>query len=174
MAFDRSNVQTGDLIAWSGVTKDKSSLWLNLVRLGTMSNYGHVSVAWRIGPELYHYEATMPRIRVTKITDQAQFYFLPISKYLSKPADQSFFADKIGLRYSLLDAFRAYLGLTVHDDHRYQCAELSKQFYSSQGLEVHPKRLTPSGLIDAFMNEFDLPLMQVSGSPSTREITYGQ
>lgn len=170
MAYDRSNVQTGDLIAWSGVTEDKSSLWLNLVRLGTVSNFGHVSIAWRIGPELYHYEATMPRIRVTKITDQAQFYYLPISKHLKRTPDQSFFADKIGLKYSIMDALRAYLGLTVHDDKRYQCAELAKAFYVSQGVEVKPHRLTPSGLIKAFMNEFDAPLMRV-GSASHIEGT---
>lgn len=154
----RQLIQTGDLLAWSSLGAGKSNAVLNLVRWATLSDYGHVSVAWVRDGDLFHVEATMPRIRVAKILPSDRFYHISMSKCIDDVCElqglnMDFFNDKVGLRYSILDALRAYFGLIPKADDRYQCAELTREYYATLGIDLG-KTLTPTGIVQAAL---DLP-----------------
>lgn len=135
MKPNRDDIQSGDLLIWAGNNGgNKSSFYLKLVRLLTMSDYGHVSVAWRTPEGLFHVEATQPCIRESVITPEDDFYCIHMGLKLQEQALARFFDDKIGLKYSIQDAICAYFGLTLKDDRRYQCVELANLFYRSVGI----------------------------------------
>lgn len=156
-------INTGDLLAWGHSPGNHETLWIKIIRFLTMSEFGHVSVAWRIDGELHHVEAVIPSIRVSKIDESSGFYVVGLSKHLQKDPDMNFFSDKIGKGYGFIDAVRAYLGLTTKDDNKWQCAELAKEFYDSQGLQLNPESLTPANLMRAAMEVADLSALKPCG-----------
>lgn len=169
----RDSIKTGDLLAWSEYTGEHTSFWLNTVRFLTMSEFGHVSVAWRIGGRLYHVEAVIPRIRVVPVPEHASFFHLPLSdEFPNEPVMEDFFNDKIGSPYSIHDAIRAYLGLSVKADNAWQCAELALAYYTDQGLDLCPRAITPSRIVYAALDEYGVPLMRINANkpcPFTKE-----
>lgn len=160
----RKQIQTGDLLAWSSLGAGKSNFLLNLVRIMTMSDYGHVSVAWVRDGELYHVEATMPKIRVAKILPSDRFYTVPMTPRGSGGLDMSFFSDKIGMRYSVKDALRAFFGIAVEQDESYQCAELTNEFYKSRGIDLGDA-FTPMRVVNAALDLDCARLIKVNPDP---------
>lgn len=153
-------INTGDLLAWGHSPGNHETLWIKIIRLLTMSEFGHVSIAWRIDGELWHVEAVIPRIRIAKIDEARGFYSIGLSKMLGHAPDMKFFSDKVGKPYSFMDAVRAYLGLTTKNDDKWQCAELAKEFYDYQGLHLNPESLTPANLMRAAMEVADLSALK--------------
>lgn len=152
----RNNIQTGDLLVWSD-----GNIWMDFVRLMTLSNYGHVSIAWRFGDQfsdLYHVEANVPKIRYQRITDDRKFYVIPMRKHFKRDVDLFFFDDKVGLKYSFMDAIRAYLGVSLAADDRWQCAELAHAFYLHHGVDLK-KAFTPSKIVEAALAHSDTYLL---------------
>jgi hypothetical protein len=125
----RENIRSGDLLIWS---KDEYSVvsnsFLTLIRILTSSDYAHVGIAIRILGRLFVLEASMPRIRLALVSEKDEFYHMPMNVTWKQECEDYLFS-KIGLLYSLLDAARAYFGLTVKNNNRYQCAELCREFY---------------------------------------------
>ena len=154
----RSIIKTGDLLVWNRSYSD-SKFWLNLVRFATMSEFGHVSVAIRnVDGSLWHIEAVQPVIRKIKVPEDASFYILPVSRLIKGNVDPSFFNDKVGKKYSMMDALRSYFGYVTEDDDSWQCAELSKEFYESMGLVLPMRSVTPSRLVRSLMDNYHLSL----------------
>ena len=154
----RDQIRSGDLLVWDKSPSNTESIWIKIVRFVTVSDFGHVSVAIREGDTLYHVEAIMPCIQKTVVPKNQRFYVVPLSTRLKSKPDMSFFDDKIGKKYGILDAMRAYLGLTVKADDQWQCAELTNEFYLSEGLDLAPASLTPSNVVAAAMSWADLKL----------------
>jgi hypothetical protein len=74
-----SDIKSGDLLIWTGDnTGGKSDFYLKLVRFFTMSDYGHVSTAWKIGETLYHVEATQPEISLSRVRFDETFFHIPM------------------------------------------------------------------------------------------------
>lgn len=154
----RRIIRTGDLLVWNQ-SYSESKFWLKLVRFATMSEFGHVSVAIREQDgSLWHIEAVQPYIRCVKVPDNASFYILPVSRKIDKEITTEFFLDKIGKKYSMMDALRSYLGYVTKDDDTWQCAELSKEFYESMGLVLPMRSVTPSRLVRSLMDNYHLSL----------------
>lgn len=133
---DRSTIKSGDLLIWKKSKFSKTSnFYLNIIRFFTRSEYAHVAIAWRLDGRLFAVEATQPLLRVSPIKMLDEFYHVPMNvKWDSR--SEAWLVDKVGLKYSLLDAVRAYLGITVEDDSRYQCAELANEFYKEHGIDL--------------------------------------
>lgn len=157
----RDRIQTGDMLAWGEAYGESRFSLMRVVRLFTISEYGHISVAWRRDDGLYHIEAVMPYIRAVKIPEDAGFYVLPMSHVLDKPVDMTFFDDKFGLGYSVLDAIRAYFGRVTRKDDKWQCAELAYEFYKYKGVDLRPKSLTPAHLVRSVVSLCDLSIFRV-------------
>lgn len=157
--YSRDQIQSGDLLVWDGTGQGKSSIYLQIVRFLTVSDYGHVSVAWR-QPDgmLTHVEATQPSIRVSEVLPTDSFYCVPLQLGLSNERMDSFFKDKIGLKYSFRDAAYAYLGLTPRKDDRWQCVELANAFFRTQGLSIG-EVYVPGEFVHKLMAATNTPLV---------------
>lgn len=131
-----SGIRTGDLIAWDYYSYSSySNLLVKSIARMTGSGFGHVGIAWRLQKELFVIEATMPKIQVAWLGGQKNYCYLPMN---IEPPDvaMEFLKTKVGLKYSILDAYRSYVGKIVEDDDRYQCAELSSEFFHACGLDL--------------------------------------
>lgn len=158
----RADVKTGDMLVWSSPSGSDGGFWLKIVRFLTVSDYGHVSVAWRQGKELFHVEAVIPKIRVVRVPDNAEFYVLPMVEVVKGSENMEFFNDKIGSEYSVYDAIRAYLGISTRYDERWQCAELTEAYYRDKGLDIDLKFLTPTRLVKKLMSKVNSGLYRVN------------
>lgn len=157
----RDEIRSGDLLVWSSPVDGKGGIWLKIVRFFTVSDFGHVSVALREGNDLKHIEAVIPHIRVVSVPKNSEFYVLPMSQVIGENPDMGFFDDKIGDRYSLYDAVRAYFGISTRFDDRWQCAELTEAFYQSHGIDIDLKYLTPSRLVKKLMGKVGIGLFRI-------------
>lgn len=146
-----TEIRNGDLLMWSE-SNDKvgffSGLLLKLVRLMTMSDYGHVGIALWLNNELFVIEAVSPRIRLMPLKRAKSFYHVPVHIDWKKEY-KDWLLDKVGIPYSFADALRAYFGKEVLYDERMQCVELANEFYKFTGLDFRAERLTPGKFVDA-------------------------
>ena len=133
-------IQTGDLLAWR---KDSHSTWSDFliyaIRFLTRSKYGHVGIAWRchdgLDDELFVIEATMPKVRVSRVTADRNFDCVPM-KMTWTFEGKRFLMERLGCPYSTMDAIRAFLGLRLKRDNAYQCCELSHEYYRLNGVDL--------------------------------------
>jgi hypothetical protein len=132
---------------------------LGLIRYFTRSEYAHVGVAWRLEGQLFVVEATSPVVRISPVRDDENFYWIPTGVGLSDDA-KAFITETIGLRYSLLDAIRAYMGWTVERDGSWQCVELAQEIYSLCELDIK-SRLVPSDFVKAVAENRDSSVFSV-------------
>jgi hypothetical protein len=156
-----ADIQSGDLLIWS---RDKNSKLSNFlikgIRLFTSSSYGHVAIAvWHNG-ELHFLEATNPRVRLAVFdADQVIDGVLCVRVGVTFTSEsKEFLFSKIGFKYSFLDVLRAYLGLTLKRDDRYQCAEIGNDFYALHGIDL--QAYTPEKLVRR--------LLEVTGASISR------
>ena len=157
-----SDLKNGDLLAWRKPSASAMTLpYLSLVRLLCMSDFGHVSLAWRVNGAIRHVEATMPRIQVANIPLDAEIFAIPMELNVSDDEMTQFFANIIGLRYSIKDAARGLFGLVAESDDEWHCAETCLEFFRSRGLAI-PDAYTPSRLVRAVMSATNKPLIKLN------------
>ena len=154
----RQDLRNGDLVAWRKVSqKGKSDFYLNVVRIATFSEFGHVSIVWNRNNVVGHVEATNPRIHHQAIPESGEAYVIRTGVGLTDGDMDGFFSDKLGLKYSFRDAIMGYLGITPPEENRWQCAELSLEFLRHIGYEL-PNAYTPSRLVRKTMVYSGKPL----------------
>lgn len=147
-------IKSGDLLVWSKNPANKISDWIikTVARL-TKSEYGHVGIAWRchdgLDDELFVIEATIPSIQVERLSEENHFFCVPMDVFWEN-RNKYFLLSKLGLPYGYMDALRAFLGTTVEDDKRWQCAELAHAFYKESGMllgnEYRPKDIVKNAI----------------------------
>lgn len=145
-----ATIESGDLLGWAS---DNRSTYTDLVIKGirrfTNEDYGHVGIAWRVHDglcdELLVLEATMPRIRVARVTTDQEFYCVPMNITWSEKS-KNFLLGKLGLPYGVVDAIRGGTGHHVAHDMKWQCAEYAHAFYEMSGVLL-PLEYTPGRLI---------------------------
>jgi len=148
-------IQSGDLLGWRKDSQSTiSDLLIRGIKYFTNEVYGHVGIAWRchdgINDELFVIEASIPKIRVSYVMPSRDFLCVPM-KIDWNLRSKRFLTSKIGLDYSVMDAWRAYCGTTLKDDNRFQCAELADHFYRMNDIELkHDFR--PGGIMRAAAN----------------------
>lgn len=153
----RHEIQTGDLLVWS--TDDNSflsSLFTRFVRLLTISEYSHTAIALVDQGRVYAVEATMPKIKLTPLSECKGFYHIPMG-ITTTPEQHNVLKQYIettylGCSYSLLDCIRGYLGRTDTRNDRWQCAELCNDFYKFMGIDLGDN-YTPSRLVNAVIKQ---------------------
>ena len=159
-----SDLKTGDLLVWGKAPVQRKTLnYLDIVRVATTSNFGHVSVVWDEGPKPSHVEAVKPVIVKRKIMKSNGLYVIPMGLSISDKEMSEFFWDKLGLKYGTLDAFRAWIGITLKDENKWQCAELSLAFYRHFGLKLSDA-FTPRELVRTIMEGCNKPLIKLNVS----------
>ena len=167
-------INTGDLLGWAGdhthTFGDKS---IKMIRFFTQESFGHVGIAVRmhdwLDDELLVVEATIPKIKLTRLTTDQVFYCVPMGVPWTT-LNKSFLMSKLGLKYSVMDAVRAGVGMHVSHDLAWQCAELAHGFYEASGV-VLPDEFTPGALIKNAIRYSGNPLMRVIGPGRTIDFT---
>ena len=167
-------VQTGDLLAWAGDnTSTYGDLSLKAIRMVTGEKFGHVGIAVRmhdgLDDELLVVDATVPKIRISRLTSERLFYCVPMNVDWTN-LNKSFLMSKLGLRYSVMDAIRAGVGFHTADDMKWQCAELAHRFYEASGILL-PEIFTPGALVDHAQQYSGHRLCRVIGSGRTIDYT---
>lgn len=156
----RDYIREGDLLIWgSNDSSWLSSFFLYIVRLFTMSNYAHVSVAVDMFGKIGTVEATLPEVRAVRLRDCDEFYVIPMGVEMTAEL-RELLISKLGMKYGLLDAIRAYLGMKNLDKTRYQCAELTHEFYEAAGIVLGDK-LTPNAIVQEALKRGGTGLMFV-------------
>ncbi len=153
----RMGIQSGDMLAWSD---DNASGWhkfiLNMIRLGTRSEYSHIGIACWVKDRLYVLEAKSPVIRFVPLSTVESFYHVPMNivwqdKYTEK------LKTYIGLEYSVIEALKAYLGIQLKDHDKWQCAELANRFYEYVGINLGDA-FTPQSIVKKAMAVLNTPI----------------
>ena len=167
-------VNSGDLLAWAGDhTRTFGDKSIKLIRFFTREKFGHVGVAVRmhdgIDDELLVVEATIPKIKLTRLTADHVFYCVPMNVAWTV-LNKSFLMSKLGMKYSVLDAIRAGMGLHVEHDLAWQCAELAHGFYEASGILL-PPQFTPGKVVDNAVLYSGNPLQRVVGPGRTIDYT---
>lgn len=148
--ISHEDIRSGDLLVWSrDMYNTKSDLYLQAIRIATASKYAHLGIAWQLtdhlGPELMVVEATMPKIRVNRVTEDVNYYVIPMGIEMTE-AGKRFLMRSLGLTYGLMDALRAAVGITLENDNKFQCAELAREYYLVEGLDLG-RRMTPKSVV---------------------------
>lgn len=158
----RSKIRSGDLLAWSQDPNKNGKIFrfLPIVRFLTASDFGHVGIAYVKEDGVYVYEATMPEVKLRKIDDSETFYCCSM-KFEWSDSAKEWLDDKLGCKYSVLDGIRAYLGIVTKRDDRWQCAELARDFYCENGIDLncHP---TPTAVVNEAMFQRSATLVKIN------------
>jgi len=154
-----ADIKSGDLLIWSRDRTNKlSNILVKGVRLATMSSYGHVAISVWHNDELHLLEATNPRVRLNLVNPTVDEIFHINAGINFNNEGKEFLFSKIGLEYSMLDAIRGYLGITVENDDHWQCAEIVTRFYELYGINLNA--FTPERVVRR--------LMEVTGGSISR------
>lgn len=170
-----ASIHTGDLLAWgSNPYSTFSDLCLKAIGKLTNSEFGHVGIAWRchdgMDDELFIIEATIPKIRIARLTTDREFYCVPMNVEWTTRS-KSFLVSKIDYPYGILDAIRGGLGLRAKHDMKWQCAELAHEFYELCGIRLRPD-YTPGKLIQNCIEVRRSNIYRVVGPGRTISETY--
>ena len=169
-----ASIQAGDLLAWSHDPYSTiTDLTLKTIAKITKSDYGHVGIAWRchdgIDDELFVVEATIPKIRIARVTTDRPFHCVPMGIEWNN-FNKSFLLSKLDYPYGVLDALRGSLGWRAHRDMKWQCAELAHAFYEASGIFLR-KEYTPGQLIKNAMEHTGSRVYRVVGPNRTISMT---
>lgn len=164
MKYDdaRAQIKTGDLLAWShGGFADWHDFQVLLVRAFTRSEYSHVGLALVGAGRIFILEAVGAGVRLWPLSRELPFYWIartapsptdpalpPLPRELG-PEAVDFAFDRLGDRYSKLQAIRAFFGsLRLGEDDIWQCAEYVLSILKADG-EVLTNVATPTGVVKA-------------------------
>ena len=159
-----TDIQQGDLLAWSHNSYNSlSNFVIRAIAYMTNSEFGHVGIAWRshdgISDELFVVEATIPKIHISRATENRDLYCVPMKVEWGEH-NKHFLMDKIGLPYSIADGIRAYFGRPAKRNDRWQCAELAHAFYQESGILL-PDQFTPSQVVANAQRHLGEPVYRV-------------
>lgn len=136
----RSNISSGDVLAWShraGWFASWYDFKINLVRLFTRSEYSHVAIAIRLAGRVFALEAVTGGIRLIPLSKALPCYHLA---YQSIDIDRAM--SVCGEPYSQFEAIRGWFGATDNTNGQWECAEYV------QWVHTLPCIATPSAVVD--------------------------
>ena len=141
-----SNIKSGDLIVFSA-TKIRTTydLLSYIVRLFTMSEYNHVGIAWVIGDRNLIVEAQVPEVKISPLKKLGSFYHIPMGIKFTDEALE-ILLDKVGQKYSYLEAIKAYFNKNDHTNDDWICVDYVKYFYEAIGVDIGTVH-TPSDVV---------------------------
>ena len=120
----RSQIKSGDLLAWSHRGWRTWYDWkIQLVRLATRSEYSHVGIAWVFGGRVFVVESVSPLARIVPLSNMLPCYWVPTGAQWGREAEEYALSLVGTAKYSQWEAVKALFGRNRADE-RWQCAEL--------------------------------------------------
>ena len=145
----RSQIQSGDLLAWRGETALG-----RLVRMATGGSWSHVGVAWHFRGRLFVLEAREGAgVQLRAASNALPFDWIATGNLWGAPSEALALA-LLGRPYSYGDFVQAGLGLRLTDKRGFICSEYAA-FVLGAGdpsREAYPVAPTPAALVDHFLD----------------------
>lgn len=146
----RIDIQSGDLLAWSG-----HSLFSRLIKLFTESSFTHVGIAYRTGNRLFVIEAMEGRgVRLFPLSRRLPFFWIrpTIRKHEWNSIIEETAIKRIGERYSFTECARALFRKATKKDNKWQCAEFASYILSLIGYPTNGYNI-PHTLVQKMLDE---------------------
>ena len=154
MKYDvlRDQIRSGDLLAWSqkGI-HSLGDIVSHAIRFATESEYQHVGMAWVSGGRIFVIEAYPPEIRVRPLSDLTPFYHVNMNVQWNHEVER-FLLDRVGQKYSYLEALRAYFGRPIKNNQLWECGEFAHDFYATAGIDLGDA-YTPAEVVEAALKQ---------------------
>ena len=127
----RSKIKTGDLLAWSegGTWDSLRNIQLNLVRMGTMSDWNHVGVAFVTDGRVFVVESVVPEVRIYPLSKLLPFTYIRTPFKFDEEATSKLL-NWVGTPYSKWEAIKAAFTRDTNNNKVIQCAKLANTVYS--------------------------------------------
>ncbi len=133
----RSKIKTGDILAWT--YRDWGSfhsIMMQIVRIFTKSEYGHVGIAWVHAGRVFVIDSTVPKVRIVPLSNFLPAYVIHMEQPLYKEALERAF-ELVGKgKYSVLEAIKSYFGMNKNPD-AWQCAEFVQEVLYTNGTDLN-------------------------------------
>jgi hypothetical protein len=155
----RSKIQTGDVLAWSEGGKWNSwrNFQLNLVKMGTMSQYNHVGLAYVLAGRVFVIEAVVPLIRIFPLSQVLPFYYIPTEFRLNEEQEAKLMS-RVGLPYSKWEAIKAAFSKDTNGQKVWECAKLINQTLMDFDPGFDDLNDTPQASVEYLMSKHDCPV----------------
>lgn len=156
----RPDIKTGDIIIFSTVKyKSIYSLLGFIVRFFTMSEYNHSGIAWVINGRCFLIEAQLPEVKITPLSRMGSFYHIPLNEKVTQ-ADIDYLVNRVGEKYSLLEAIKSYLTINNPNDNSWICVELVQYFLNRINIPVD-NLYTPSDIVSFLIKQMNKNIIYV-------------
>lgn len=156
----REKLCTGDLIVFSNNKfKGMSGLITFMVRFGTISEYNHVGILWKVGGRYFVVEAQLPEVKITPLSKMGSFFYMPMALDVQEPHIDKLL-EKVGEDYGELEAIKAYFKKSDMSNKQWICTELVRYFYEQFDIKLDDC-FTPSDIVNALMREYGKQLIHV-------------
>jgi hypothetical protein len=155
----RETIQTGDLLAWSEGGKWNSwrNIQLNLVRMGTMSDYNHVGVAYVVSGRVFVVEAVVPYVRIYPLSKLLPFYYIR-TNFRTTDATEEKLLQYIGTPYSKWEAIKAAFTKDTNNTKVMQCAKLVNDLFTEFDIGYKGINDTPEAVVNYTLDNSNSPI----------------
>lgn len=155
----RNNIQTGDVLAWSegGNWSSWRNFQLNLVRMGTMSTYNHVGIAYVLAGRVFVVEAVVPLIRIFPLSQVLPFYHISTKFRLNEDQEAKLMA-RVGKPYSKWLAIKSAFTKDTNGETEWECAKLVNQTLSDFDPGFDDLNDTPEATVKYLIEKYDCQL----------------
>lgn len=152
----RSKIQTGDVLAWSEGGKWNSwrNFQLNLVKMGTMSQYNHVGIAYVLAGRVFVVEAVVPLIRIFPLSQLLPFYYIRTDFRLNEEQEATLMSY-VGLPYSKWEAIKSAFTKDTNGQKVWQCSKLVNQVLKVFDNGFDDLYDTPQATVEYLMSKHD-------------------
>ena len=146
----RVDIQSGDLLAWSG-----HSFFSRLIKLFTESSITHVGIAYKLGKRLFVLEAMEGRgVRIFPLSRRVPFFWIrpSVRTHEWNTIVEDAALERIGEKYSFKECARAVFKKRLKRDAYWQCAEFASYMLSLIGYPANGYNI-PHTLVQKMLDE---------------------
>lgn len=158
----RKLIQTGDVLAWSegGPPTSWRNIQLNLVKMGTMSQFNHVGLAYVLAGRVFVVEAVVPEIRIFPLSKELPFYYLQTPFRLNDEQEAKLM-KRVGLPYSKWEAVKSAFSKDTNGQSVWECAKLVNQTLLDFDPGFDDLNDTPGDTVDYLLKKHNCSLVAV-------------
>lgn len=157
----RAEIKSGDVLAW---TNRKWGSWydfqIQMVRVGTQSEYCHVGVACIIGGRVFILESVGSGVRMFPLSLEVPFFWIPTNmKWTEEVLELAL--SKMGQKYSRLDGIKSlWQKIKPGTDEQWQCAEYVRFILQNAGINIDCRN-TPAEVVYWLQENMSTPVYLV-------------
>ncbi len=155
----RHELKSGDIVFWSHTDwRSKNGILLNIVRVFTKSNFGHVALVWRTGGRIFLIEAAPPLVRIVPLSDRLPCYIARIPFTVNRETI-NYALSQVGKPYSKWEAIKAFFNKNTDGESNWECAKLVNKVLGKIKPDFESVQDTPSKLFQHLVKKYNIHLI---------------